>query len=881
MEYDSYRDFSLYEYWGVGSPDSTYFDTPPVDGGTWERHWYKEFPSNLLVQNGTIDGALGIRGDLSTATLSSPAWLLLLGNYLPGDSDYSMPSIFSTKSSEFDYTKGIAYSGYVGGLVSDDVLGGFHAVYATEAGDIGLLKGQFTGETYQDIDMWDAAGTVYPIAQEQKGDLTITSANLSENLDYGFMGGWVSGDFGSSGTEFSSDLGWGTTTSIAGNNDWGVFSLVFGSQNLSDYTGDTGTWSARAAGLGNFGNAGYSSDSGYWKMDFDGTLASDGTLTGSGSSGTLLTLTRLANMSGSLIGSKYSDYTWQAWASGYWEKVQDLYYNGIMDGDSRYIAKQYNGSGGTPGYGAYYNYGYDAVTNEGWSYYSDGSSVEEHKNYHSDGTIETWTDEDGALSSSTSVWTGSLLDLLKDEADTYAPYVVHNDPGYYLDENGWAGGNLGGLDDLWTATSADRSGIYLLGESDGGDGDFTPMIFSLDIKSYNPYDGSCTIMDPVYKSQNGAYSGYIGGRITGGSKLIDGDMLALFLDGSGNAGIIKGGLAGEIYDKEMGWEADGSVFPISLVSGTGYSAADLDYYLVSDDESYGEDMSGALPGTFDGGGEIIMESVVRESKKIGGVIGTTPWGLGINSITMGGTYSGGDDYWKFPFRALDYSGLRIREGAVLGTSAEAGTTGQWSGGMISGTGFGSWADLENVMTGVSGIELKGTFNTDEATWQASQMIVAVDTNTFLTLASTEAGRDKLAELDIPSIEIGSASLAGSGSFDSGTGTMNVSMSDVKFFAYSAGGNPLIWSTGSVGGNYTGSPLVDGSWVVPLISSGPSGYDLYADFVLRAWDGSKWGANIDNGVGEDGTFSFSGAAAGNISGSDFTGTAAGTVYPPAP
>ncbi|MFC1891020.1 hypothetical protein ACFLZT_01340, partial [Thermodesulfobacteriota bacterium] len=882
------------ENWAVGSLAPSFFETPTLTG-TWWRQWYNESDSSILAIRGGMDGSLGIYGDLSTASASSPANLVLMGNYVAANSDYSVPSIFTIRTYESPSTTGIAYNGYLGGVIGDNVTGGLSAVYVTDAGDIGIMNGQFTGNAYQDINMWSASGTVYPESMGSAG--MITPANLPGYLAYGAIAGWVTGDFGSAGSGLSSEIGWGTTTSISGHDDWGVFSLAFGYHNKLMNPG--ASWTAHASGPGQFGYVGNSMnlDSGYWYLDLSGTAdISAGTLRSSGSSaGKVLTLSKMADLSGQVIGTFDSaNDTWQAWASGNWENGQDLYFNGIIEGDTSYLRKEYHGTGETTGSGEFYSYGYDAVTDDGWSYYEVGST-KIHKNFHPDGTVEIWEENGSAVSSSSGTWSGSLLDNLKAEADSFDT-TIHDAPGYFLSDHGWAGGYLGGLTDLWSAaydgtlsSPGAGSGVYLLGESDLWEDHYASMVFSADIESYNPYDETHTIMNPANYSQNGAYSGYIGGKITEGSMLIDGSMLAIYLDSSGTAGIIKGDISGDVFDENRVWEAEGSVFPVPLVPGTGLSAAGLTSIITSSSTKvYEEELVGTPHGAFYNGttwgGDIERKSVVRDSKITGGVIGSTPWALGVNSINMGGTYSGATDQWRFPYRSFDGNDLRIRQGVAFGNSVEAGTTGQWSGGQISGEGFGSWVSIEGMaaITGVSGTEIKGTFDPADSTWQASMMAVAVDTDTFLSLSETASGRNKLAELNIPAINIGRADLIGSGSFSGDT--MNVNMNNVTFFDYSGSSKPLIWATGDVTGTYSGTPLNDGTWSVPLSSSdhvNTSG--LTADFVVQVWDtgNNTWGANIDNGSGalSGQPFSFSGGAAGNIAGSAFSGTASGKAGPP--
>jgi hypothetical protein len=155
----------------------------------------------------------------------------------------------------------------------------------------------------------------------------------------------------------------------------------------------------------------------------------------------------------------------------------------------------------------------------------------------------------------------------------------------------------------------------------------------------------------------------------------------------------------------------------------------------------------------------------------------------------------------------------------------------------------------------------------------------MDTASFMALATTVQGREKLTALNIPCIEIGKTSLTQSAG--PVNNLQNVYMNDVTFFAYRTGANPRIWATDKVGGDYVGTPATTGP-AVPLSGS----HGLSAGFEVKRWDGpgGNWGANVAGG----GTYSgagtmngmnvqMKGAAAGKIdtpSAGTFSGTGSG-------
>jgi len=943
---DLVPDFSYMGTWTVGSLTETSFFNDP--GAGWDPIWYQEEDSNVLVMSGTIDGGLGIVGDPVNATSTSPAGLVLMGNYAPIDpvtldpASYGEPYLFGM---EFGQTSDplltyMDYQGFIGGVI-DDVTGGGYAIYI--AGDTapystGVFDLKFSGPTYPEIGMWEATGSIYPVLD--KGTIDIAPQDLQTSLVQGALYGWLEGDFGSQDSEIFSYLGWGTTLSILGHEDWGIYELAFGYSNFAENPHDAGSFSARAGGAGQFGEIDLSGspDSGYWlTAPFNGTL-NNGMLTVDSFTGNLLTVSKYADIFGRAAGCyDTNDGSWQAFASGYWDNSQALNFNGVVDGSYGMIRKEYSGYGYDAG-GSDFSFGYDAVGNNGWSYYEDGSTIT-NTNYSPDGTTETWISNyttGEPISSSTGTWgnplTDSLLTVLQNigigydlvyynwEEDSYSDY----NPYYFVGRHGSVEGLLGGLSDLWAeaydGSSPDPgpgAAVTLMGEADSWWEEGLsplPQLFSAEVFSYNPDDHTETIMHPDTYAQDGAYSGFIGGRTSPGSILLDGRILALSVDATGNTGIVKGSINGEVYEDLEMWEASGSVFPIPLLlsSATGYSGgADLESNL---QESF-SDPPNNLPftGVFRDAertiiGNIYANDMILWDQTIGGLNYSTgePWGLGVRSYFIGGTYDGAiSDTFAIPThrRIWDdiestFTDIRISQGASRGNTF-TGSTGSWSGGLIDGMSAGSWIRIDDLMgvafTGVAGGDIKGTFDPTHSTWQASVMMAGMDTNTFLGLLEgtpeeIERGENQLAQLNIPYVELGRADLSGSTVGLPDGDSMDVNMKGVKFFSYSDGSAPALWATSSVSGTYTGTPMGYDSanrWVVPLDGTDISNTSgLHADFVVQSWDqpANTWTANVNNGSGQvnGASISFGGGAAGEIDtgAGTFDGTASGTAGRPA-
>ena len=232
------------------------------------------------------------------------------------------------------------------------------------------------------------------------------------------------------------------------------------------------------------------------------------------------------------------------------------------------------------------------------------------------------------------------------------------------------------------------------------------------------------------------------------------------------------------------------------------------------------------------------------------------------STIHGGTYTGTTyDYWYIPY---SFDSETIKGGGYLLSFPDA--EGLWSNNLISGKGVGYWVNLDDIATGVCGADLKGTFNPDNTTWQTAAMWAGMDTETFLAMADTAntAGQEKLAQLNIPCIEVGRTNLAGNNE------NLYVNMTDTTFFAYSTGVPPRIWATGDVSGSYTSDPSV-GTRV--RLSGTSTTCNINANFDVQKWDPSVYGSGTVAGD----PIEMSGAAAGTYDTDTFSGTGAGVAY----
>jgi hypothetical protein len=253
------------------------------------------------------------------------------------------------------------------------------------------------------------------------------------------------------------------------------------------------------------------------------------------------------------------------------------------------------------------------------------------------------------------------------------------------------------------------------------------------------------------------------------------------------------------------------------------------------------------------------------------------WGVSLNGTYTGTPTSG----WSLSLieSGEPYPGIWVE----VGSGSEDGVNvinSTWNSttNEISAYAAGGWVDLAYYTTGVVGGKLVGTFDPNNTVWQAMALGSGIDTKTFLAMAGTVEGKAKLAQLDIPCVQVGVTDLEGSGA------GMSVYMNDITFFAYSTGAAPKIWTTGDVEGTFSSMPSTSTS--VSLTST--SGGSITGTFGVNIWESNKWEAAV-SGSGNltrtdiTGTVNvnMTGGAAGTYTGDSsgtFSGTGAGVATP---
>lgn len=381
-------------------------------------------------------------------------------------------------------------------------------------------------------------------------------------------------------------------------------------------------------------------------------------------------------------------------------------------------------------------------------------------------------------------------------------------------------------------------------------GNYTPStnqahIWSTTLYSWNSTNSTYTTYD------GGAYNGVISGSELNNN--MDNKAVTFYIDPSGNAGFLKGSLTGSANSGTF--SMSGSIYTTEILSGIGIAPKDLHSNIVS---YYYPSATGS--GSFSAGGTITSGTLRNGFNQKN--ITNQNWGIWHGET--GGTYSGNtSDSWTDSV-SFDYSD-RINQLEMAGT--------KWSDNKTEATTYGYGADGATGTTWINVGDLFGSFNPTASTWQHALLGVWMDTNRFLDMASTESGKTRLQQLNIPCIEVGNANLTGTGN------NLTVNMNAVKFFSPTAGGAPKIWATGNVSGSYTASPSIGAPVAI-------SGSGLSANFNVQQWNigTNRWLSTVTNGTGTlsggsySGPVTFKGAAAGTINtvAATFSGTAAGTA-----
>lgn len=182
-----------------------------------------------------------------------------------------------------------------------------------------------------------------------------------------------------------------------------------------------------------------------------------------------------------------------------------------------------------------------------------------------------------------------IIDYARSSSWDIGPWygLMGDNGGYFNDSIGDVYGYVGGLTAPWSVAPVP---VVYMGTYN--DMSLSQYIWNDDIYSYNANDGTNTTYD------NGAYHGFIGGAWNSGS--INARVISLYVDPSGNAGYIKGSLAGMLYPELAMFEADGTwtatqmtTAPLGMVSADLYGSSGSSAVVTTN-----AGMTGSVSGAF-------------------------------------------------------------------------------------------------------------------------------------------------------------------------------------------------------------------------------------------------------------------------------------------
>ncbi len=838
----------------------------------------------------------------------------------------SAPFLWNTEISGGQLGGDGFFDGFTGGLWAFGQLyeGAVVALHDNGIGNVGLLTDYvlLTGDYYDDLGMWEAWGTMFAT------DMPSNGLN-PDSIVTGQLNALLAGQFIMDGERYGAIHGedsFGNTRFFSDENadvpfTWGIYDLKFGCNNMYEntYTYSEQEFRSLVGGNGTFGSSGVGGfDDGYWLATLNGSVYSDGTLEGFLGSdyeyedtfGIYLTHRQIGSIEGPFFGlhEDYAGGTWIGESVGSFQGTPLTHASDFQSVITNAVrAFEGSTSQGGGGYASYYylsDNSYGEIFEESSSYYPecpysdsltrtylpDGTvHVEERTWWWDDYAYQTWDEDlqewvyEGDWVEDWWDWedqwnpeSEDLADLLVDD---YTNYDWQNDY-FTTNETGYLQGILGGDASLWSGTESTIP-VTVLGNYDH-QGGFADSIW---IGAITSHDFITNASDTTY--DGGAYCGFMGGIRTADDSL-DGGLIALYVDPSGNAGYLvdSDSIAGTAFPGIDMFTLEGEVNRVEMTAGTGLTAAGLSETLLFDAPM---NLTGTRGDFFDPYGTDTGDiSVIQSgitSLRIGDVTNPeTVQDWGIWAGTAFGEYTGtSSSDWAFhltdfvspaPDSAqgrnnwVDIAGYEWQEGQVI-----------MGKGTLTADVSGAWVDWDAAMTGIMGGDLKGTFSARNytQTWEAVARGVMMETGRFLDMAANNPAQ--LEQLNIPCVGVGTMNIAG-GNLTQGD-VMTVLMEDVTFFSYSTGARPVIFATDQVTGTYSSNPGIGYN----LDIAGASGNDVITGtMTIQKWD-TNWGASIDGAGNVAGTgIDIRGAAAGSIDSvpdvfpGTFSGTAAGTCAP---
>ncbi|MBW6484649.1 MAG: FecR domain-containing protein [Syntrophobacterales bacterium] len=540
----------------------------------------------------------------------------------------SVLNSYNYESATNTISDGGSYLGLMGGTETSSaaessrlLAGRLLALYIDPLGNAGYLKGNMTGNAYPAIGMFAMDGSLAREQIKPAAEVGVAASELMNSKYWGYMNASLGGIF-QDGSAYVGSLtasnnysetfaiaNW--TTNVAQN--WGIYGLTL----YGSYETPAAVWGARMGGEGAFGAYPYTSagttyplldgDWGYSLSTINDGAWADGKISGA-VDGRFLTHAKAGTMAGDLLGAyNTGDNTWEAVSLGTWtgtelSHVSD-FYSGLMAQTRHYTGSySYEDNG-------YYSYDYYTDNHYGHIYYRrpDPGITSYDVTYNQDGTwtktLYSYSIASGYTATGTETGTltqGTDISFIAAAADAnYASASSNNYPYQYND--GSLTALLGGTDTLWTAAQATPAKLTMMGTYSSASA--LPHIWGGgygygNIASRNYMNDSGVTYD------GGAYTGYLAG--TEINRAMDARLVALYIDPAGNAGYLKGALAGTAYP-EIGMLAmDGSAYPTQMTADPGIAPGEMVSHLT--ESGYYSYYDIGLAGAFDTGGKIVSDS---------------------------------------------------------------------------------------------------------------------------------------------------------------------------------------------------------------------------------------------------------------------------------
>lgn len=604
-----------------------------------------------------------------------------------------------------------------------------------------------TGNLYSGIGMWEI--TAGSLTSSSKGTLT-TGENITPAITLETANpqiGSIAGTQGITGTSNSFDMYFSQT-----NSDWGVWRA----ENGGTYTETPVSGWYGATGEKDEENHSYSIS------HLTGTAWADGEISGT-SSGRFLSMDGWGRSAGDVLGVYNSSAkTWQTLALGKREQSETLAFASVLTGNLYQVVagtvytKEYQRPFWDTSYSynnfdplryetVYFKYGspyqtYSPTTTIGfeWAERDDYSSIyKDEYHYYPNGKWVKIRKNLGVTHVAASGNTDSSLDLSDPSTSPHFYGTVVTDPSTSFEsynnyvavysttwstnaliQNGAFTGIMGGLNNvsLWSSSAESKTNLIMMG-------------------SHAEYNGSQLFETPLSysSSTNGAFNGYLTGIIKDtnpgevySENPLSGLIIALYIDPSGYAGVLKGNFTGTSYTGINMWESTDEAGAATIYRYSTSMASGLDPLALTDNTFQGvigPGINSAVYGTFGGAGSI--QSPYGIMGKTLSIASQPDWGIFSMRIGLDNTYSNPNsaNSWTSTLFGSAVFG-RYDASSASGTYADLGywytdlTSGTWNDGKLTGTLAGEFITHKKIGT-LEG-SLLGTYDgTTSGTWQAA------------------------------------------------------------------------------------------------------------------------------------------------------------------